>query len=134
MKQVWYLSISDKQQGLVLVDELPTSYYSPGFFIIEGDPDPENTYIFLAAHDNDIVSTEIVKKNGMTFTVEHPDFGVFGFRAQKIPWQYRHYVGGSKELEDHGLLWRLFPLDDRKLEAICQEDDFYFVGYSGERE
>ncbi len=127
---VKYLCISNVKMGLVFPDELPEDYYSPGMFIIE---EKEKGYFaaqygFYAIHRSERLEFDLKRFQNNLFLVNVPEFGVFAFLANQVHWMYNKYVGRHHNMIEHNRLYYLQSLNENKMEKICQEEDFYFVG------
>jgi len=119
----------------VFANELPVDYYNPGFFVIEsinrrGQLEP--TYQFLARQGQQTLSLELKQsKKGRAYVVDAGQNGIFYFRAIAFDRNTR-YSGKLISLFRNMPLYRLDPANMSQLERACIENDFYFIGGSGD--
>lgn len=138
MKQVFYLCLNNKfrKAGFVFPNELDDDYYAPGFFVIESSGDVNrfsDNYMFLAIDKGKIVKT-ILNRNNKGFIVNTEKYGEFQFEAIFAPTPMNRYIGISPEFKEiKTKLYILKCSDDEKLENVCREHDFYFIGNNGSR-
>ena len=138
MKQVWYLCLNNKfrKAGFVFPNELDDDYYSPGFFVIESSEDVNrffDSYIFWAVDKGKFTKT-ILNRNNKGFIVDTGKYGEFHFEAIFAPTPMNRYVGVSTDVKEiKSKLYILKCSDIEKLEKVCREYDFYFIGNNGFR-
>lgn len=100
--------------------------YFPGVFVIEGDAGKlGDQYWFDAFDKQQLVTLELQRKERQIFVV-HASVGIFFFRARRTQ---KSYVGKNSRLQqNHSSFWILEALPPDRLEAVCKQDDFYFIG------
>lgn len=87
----------------------------------------------LAADKGKIVKTILTRKN-KDFIVNTGKYGEFHFEAIFAPTPMNRYVGESTDFKEiKSKLYILKCSDIKKLEKICREYDFYFIGNNGVR-
>ena len=135
INRVLYLCLNgDPEPGLVFPDELKEGFYSPGLFFIE-EKDTGNLafrYQFDAFETGRRISLSLEQfeeyPEGEVFQVQTQRYGRILFRALRLEGAISRYVGSRRYLQNHNPLRILEVADERRLEEICQEDDFFFVG------
>jgi hypothetical protein len=131
MKPVYYLSYSDnpEQDGLVFPSELSLDTYAPGIWAIDTKPSEKvaDSYEFDAVDRNELTKLLLVRVNNVVFQVTTPKYGNFFFRIVDALSHIR-YVGRSKLIEPNNLLYQIVSIDIKKLESVCSDGNFFFVG------
>lgn len=121
--------------NFVYASELPANYYAPGQFCIEAanrGGRPYGSYSFLARFQGELVEQRLELISSRTFSVTvFPIAQRFFFKAVSFNRTAR-YIGDEVRWFSDVPLMRLQPASDRRLEAACQEYDFYFVGFGGQ--
>ena len=151
IENVLYLSLNSKFKdvGFMFPDELEINHYSPGFFIIEKrntliNQEKEfcDEYTFLAVEDGKIeklllIADEEYNKHHQSnlFVVDTHKYGELRFEAIYVPSTINRYVGKRYDFENkkNNYFYILKCLDMERLESICNEHKFYFVGYTGNK-
>lgn len=135
---VYYLCLSDKENGLVFPHELPENYYSPGHFILMSiDSNLEEKYTFIAVRANKRYKLSLERidemdaKNNLNYdklyVVYTKEYGPMFFLAVLL--DKISYVGKEMPFEVE-TYWEILPLDEVGLENLAKKHDFYFVGYA----
>lgn len=123
--------------GFVFPSELPENYYSPGFFVItksyldvQSDKyDFFDEYDFLAMYEGKLLKTTLRKTNKNNFIVNVGKLGEFCFEAKFVSNWINRYIGSKRVKEIKGnSMYVLISKDNERLESVCREHDFYFVG------
>lgn len=132
MKTVYYLSYSDipGKDGLIFPNELQSGTYSPGIWVIDLEEFERisDTFIFDAVDNNENQSLKITRVNRSVFQVDTSKYGKFYFRIMRLFFRYEKYVGNSKLIKSDNILYQLVSMDIQKLERICLQNGFFFVG------
>ena len=132
--KIMYLSFFSPEEGLLFPDELPDQYFAPGLFVAEEEQDGSLAYRYsFDAMDAgrrvefDLVRQDEADPTSNLYVVRTKQFGFFYFSLVGMnPW-YR-YRGKRKSLRDHGELRIAVTRDSQKLERVCQNFEFYFIG------
>lgn len=132
--RILYLSFFPPEDGFLFPSELPDQYYSPGLFIAEAESDGSlaYSYIFDAMDAGSRVEFELVRQdeadpNSNLYVVQTKQFGSFYFSLVNVNPRYK-YRGKNRSLRDHRELKIAVTRDSQKLERVCQNFDFYFIG------
>jgi hypothetical protein len=129
-----HLSFYSEQSGFLFPNELPKNYYSPGLFLVE----PENNgsfsygYTFDAMDNSNRISLNLIRANegdpnSTLYVVRTKHYGSFWFNLEIINNGFR-YLGKKPQLIDHNPLAVAMTTDSDKLEKICKNYNFYFIG------
>lgn len=131
---VYYLSFYSEQPGFLFPDELPKNYYSPGLFIIEPGSDGRfsSGYTFDAMDNGRRISLKMVRANegdpnSTLYVVRTKHYGSFWFNLERINQRFR-YIGNKQQLLNHNPLGVAMAADSVKLERVCHNFNFYFIG------
>ena len=131
---VYYLSYYSEQQGFVFPNELPKNYYSPGLFLVE--PNENGTfsygYTFDAMDNGSRISLKLIRANegdpsSTLYVVRTKNYGSFWFNLESIN-QHIRYIGQNPKLGNHSPMAIAMTTDADKLERICKNYNFYFIG------
>ncbi|WP_243250043.1 hypothetical protein [Sulfitobacter pontiacus] len=132
--EVFYLSFFHPENSFLFPNELPDQYYSPGLFIAEAKRDGNLAYryTFDAMDSGDRVRLELVRQDegdisSSLYVVRTKKYGSFYFSFLDLNHRFR-YRGKKRSLIDHGELKVALSRDNQKLERVCQNFDFYFIG------
>ncbi|MGP5546435.1 hypothetical protein [Psychrobacter alimentarius] len=132
--RVYYLSFFSEIGGFLFPDELPKNYYSPGLFLIESDRNGKYPYAFsFDAMDNGKrVSLKLEKANeddprSTLYVVRTTHYGSFWFKLEDIN-PSLGYLGVKFKLKDNHSFSIAISKDSEKLERVCRNFDFYFIG------
>lgn len=132
--KVLYLSFFPPEDGFLFPDELPDQYFAPGLFVAEAEQDGSLAYkyTFDAMDAGDRVEFELVRQDeadptSNLYVVRTKQYGSFYFSLMDVNPQYQ-YRGKDKLLRGHGDLKIAVTRDSQKLERVCQNFDFYFIG------
>lgn len=132
MKPVYYMCYSDNSNadGLVFPNELLEDTYSPGLWVIELMEFEilPNIFEFDAVDNNELQELKMTRINQDIYQVESVKNGKFYFRIQHLFFRYNKYVGESKLINPRSKLLQVVPLNIQKLDSICLENGFFFVG------
>lgn len=130
---VYYLSFLS-EEGFLFPEELPENYYAPGLFIIEQNQTHEFgfRYTFDAMDNGTRVSLSMVRanendRNSTLYVVKTEYYGSFWFNLELIN-PHIKYKGKKQELLNHNNLGIALTTDSNKLERICHDFNFYFIG------
>lgn len=127
INKVLYLCINNSLPlGFVFPNELPPNYYSPGFFII--DFRSSETYTFSALNKGKLSTYNLYTKGNLGFV--KTEYGLVFFRISKVNSWYNKYVGNYQSLSNFKNLHILQCTEENKLELLCKNENFYFIGYS----
>lgn len=135
MKQkILYLSVFPPETALLFPNELPDAYFAPGLFIAQqevGGTLPYS-YSFDAMDGDQRVSLQLVRhdeadRDANLYVVHTKHYGSFWFSLEPINPEFR-YRGRKQRLRDHADLRMAVARDSQKLERVCKEFDFYFIG------
>ena len=135
MKQeILYLSFFPPEAGLLFPDELPTDYYAPGLFIAQqvNDDSLAYAYSFDAMDAGRRVSLKLVRQyeadpQSSLYVVRTDHYGSFWFSLVPLNPEYV-YRGRKQTMRNHNPLQIAVARDSTKLERVCKEFDFYFIG------
>ncbi len=134
-RRVLYLSFYRPEEGFLFPDELPDQYYSPGLFLVEeeGHGRLSSSYLFDAMDGGRRVTLQMTRHDegnqlSNLYVVRTDLFGTFGFSLTGINPKLAKYRGGRPQLQNHNRLRIAVTQNSRKLERICEEFDFYFIG------
>lgn len=131
---VYYLSFFSEGNGFVFPHELPKNYYSPGLFLVE--PNQNNdfsySYTFDAMDGGRRISLALSRANednplSSLYMVKTEHYGTFWFNLESIKPEFR-YIGSRVELNNHNSFFVVMTTDRQKLERVCNEFNFYFIG------
>lgn len=132
MNPVYYLCYSDNSEktGLVFPYELLPKTYSPGLWAIDLNQHDiiPSSFSFDAVDDNRLVTFKLTQVNGSVFRVNTKKYGVFYFRIINIYFRYQKYTGNSPLINPNNRLFQVISTDILKLNQICIERKFFFVG------
>ncbi|MCB0497223.1 MAG: hypothetical protein KDC79_13875 [Cyclobacteriaceae bacterium] len=131
MNPVYYLSYSDspRNYGLVFPSELQEDTYSPGIWVVAQNYNGyENEFIFDAVDKGELISLNMVRIGNSVFQVSTANYGKIFFRIRSIHWYYNMYTGNSNLIKPGQRLLQVVPMDYRRLENLCREELFFFVG------
>lgn len=132
-KFIYYLSYYNEKFGFLFPDELPDNYYAPGLFLIEVDNNNNflHTYTFDAMDNGKRTTLELTctnkEHNSSLYVVRTKHYGSFWFNLERIHFGLV-YIGKNKLMADHNNLAVLISTDSNKLEKVCKEYNFYFIG------
>lgn len=133
-KPVYYLCYKTTLNGFLFPDELPKDYYSPGLFILETDNNNNLSYHydFKAMQQGREITLKLFRSESSTsgsnlYIVKTADYGIFGFTVEQINPKIK-YLGKKQKLANHKPLYIAISIDQKKLEQVCHEHDFYFIG------
>lgn len=132
--RVYYLSFFSEGGGFLFPDELPKNYYSPGLFLIESDRSGKYSYAFsFDAMDNGKrVSLKLERANegdprSTLYVVRTKHYGSFWFKLEDIN-PSLGYLGVKLKLKNNHSFSVAISKDSEKLERVCRNFDFYFIG------
>ncbi len=131
---VYYLSFYSELGGFLFPGELPANYYSPGLFLVQPTSSgsyPYN-YLFEVMDRGKRISLALFRANesnprSTLYVVRTKNYGSFWFNLERINPSIR-YIGGNHQLKNHEDFSVVMPTDPDKLERVCQDFDFYFIG------
>lgn len=131
---VYYLSFYIEGGGFLFPDELPPNYYSPGLFLIKPNQDGSYPYAFsFDAMDNGKrISLKLVRANegdpnSRLYVVRTQHYGSFWFNLEAIN-PTLPYIGNRPQLKTASGFSMAITTDATKLERVCHNFDFYFIG------
>ncbi|WP_201491397.1 hypothetical protein [Pseudomonas paracarnis] len=131
---VYYLSFYGERGGFLTPEELPKNYYSPGLFLLESEADGRYvySYSFDAMDNGKRISLALVMANennpdSTLYVVKTKHYGSFWFNLEKINPHLR-YIGNKVQLKSHRDFSIVIPTDSDKLERVCHNFNFYFIG------
>ncbi|APC87705.1 hypothetical protein V3H41_24600 [Vibrio parahaemolyticus] len=134
IRQVCYLSYFTEQSGFIFPYELPQHYYAPGLFLIEQEHSGEHaySYSFDAMDNGKRVTLQLIRVDegnpySTLYVVRTTHYGSFWFNVEKINPRLR-YIGQNPKLTNHSDLSLVKTTDSDKLERICKNYDFFFIG------
>lgn len=134
MKNIVHYLCFYQDVGFLFPDELPDNYYFPGLFLVEtkGDGKLSYDYSFDAMESGRRISLTMVRANegeinSTLYSVRTEHFGSFGFNLERINPKIR-YGGQRSDLLNHRHFFAAVSIDQEKLERVCREFDFYFIG------
>lgn len=129
-----YLCFLPGNAGLVFAEELPDGYYSPGIFVIEEEDGGvlPSSFSFRAVQNGEeqaftLIRSQFGGQNENLYVVETESFGGFRFLLESLGPEIG-YQGRSSRLRRHRPLRICISLSAEKMEQVCQDSDFYFVG------
>lgn len=132
--KVLYLSFFPPEDGFLFPNELPDQYFAPGLFVVEAERDGSLAYryTFVAMDAGGRVEFDLVRQDeadptSNLYVVRTKQYGSFYFSLVDMNSRYQ-YRGKKRSLRDHGELKIAVTLDSQKLERVCQNFDFYFIG------
>jgi hypothetical protein len=128
---VYYLCRNSERQGFVFADELPEEQYSPGLFLIPNiDEKYQPKYGFDAIDNGKIITLDLVRSEDTSsencYKVE-TKYGEFLFDLKDVDMRY---IGNRVESFKDVMLALVVPRDEIKLEEVCRDFNFYFVGHT----
>lgn len=130
---VYYLSFL-AEDSFLFPQELPENYYAPGLFIIEQNQTNEFNfrYTFDAMDNGKRVSLSMTRANendrsSTLYVVKTEHYGSFWFNFELIN-PHIKYTGNKQELLNHNNFGIALTTDSNKLERICHDFNFYFIG------
>ena len=122
--------------NFVYATELPIGYYVPGAFCIEASSAGGNlaeSFQFPARFGQHIVTHRLTLVTGRTYAVDVEDLSTkFFFKLINLDRTSR-YVGSESDRFSNFPLFRVQPANTLRLEKVCINHDFYFVGFGSER-
>lgn len=131
---VYYLSFYSEQFGFLFPNELPKNYYSPGLFLVEpgGNGTFSNGYTFDAMDNGSRISLKLIRANednpsSTLYVVRTKHYGSFWFNLEHINQNIR-YIGRNPKLVNHNPMAVAMTTDPDKLERVCKNCNFYFIG------
>lgn len=131
---VYYLSFYSEQLGFLFPNELPKNYYSPGLFLVEpeGDGTFSYGYTFDAMDNGNRISLKLIRVNednpsSTLYVVRTKHYGSFWFNLENINQNIR-YIGENPKLANHNPMAVAMTTDPDKLERVCKNYNFYFIG------
>lgn len=131
---VYYLSFYSEQLGFLFPKELPKNYYSPGLFLVEpeGDGTFSYGYTFDAMDNGNRISLKLIRANednpsSTLYVVRTKHYGSFWFNLENINQNIR-YIGENPKLANHNPMAVAMTTDPDKLERVCKNYNFYFIG------
>lgn len=131
---VYYLSFYGEQSGFLFPNELPKNYYSPGLFLVEpeGDGTFAYGYAFDAMDNGNRISLKLTRAyegnpSSALYVVRTKHYGSFWFNLENINPSIR-YIGGNPKLANHNPMAVAMTTDPDKLERVCKNYNFYFIG------
>jgi len=131
---IYYLSFFPEGGGFLFPEELPDNFYSPGLFLLlsEQGGNYSYQYKFDAMDNGERVSLSLIRANeenqqSTLYVVKTKNYGSFGFDLKNINPQVR-YIGERSELSSHSSFSIALSIDSDKLERVCKEFNFYFIG------
>lgn len=134
MKEILYLSLFSPENALLFPTELPDGYFSPGLFVAEEDPKglAAYEYSFDAMDAGNRVTLNLVRQDeanptATLYAVRTEKFGIFFFSLVEMNPIYR-YIGKKTSLRKHQNFRIAVTRDAQKLERVCQNFNFYFIG------
>jgi hypothetical protein len=111
------------ETGLVFPSEQECGF--PGMFVVEENQGQlSEQYTFEAIQNSQELILTLQKRENHIFYVRS-QVGIFYFRTHPLK---ETYVGKKSYLQTHNPFWLLEPLNSNQLEAVCQNNGFYFVG------
>lgn len=131
---VYYLCFLSEQSGFLFPDELPQNYYSPGLFLVT--PEESGTYAYsytFDAMDNgrrislSLVRADEGNPRSTLYVVRTKSYGSFWFDLRLINPLFR-YLGSRPQLSQHRDFSVAFSMNTDKLERVCKNFNFYFIG------
>jgi hypothetical protein len=131
---VYYLSFYIEISGFLFPEELPKNYYAPGLFLIEMDNDRRFSYgyTFDAMDNGRRISLIMIRadegdQDSKLYVVKTLHYGSFWFNLEKIN-PNLVYKGSKEQLLNHNEFRVAKSTDSGKLERVCHNFDFYFIG------
>lgn len=131
---VYYLSFYGEQLGFLFPNELPKNYYSPGLFLVEPNDDGTFSYgyTFDAMDNGNRISLKLIRvnegdPNSTLYVVRTNNYGSFWFNLETINPHIR-YIGQNPNLASHNPMAVVMTTDSDKLERVCKNYNFYFIG------
>lgn len=131
---VYYLSFYSEQQGFLFPNELPQNYYSPGLFLVEPNENGAFSYgyTFDAMDNGNRISLKLIRANegdpnSILYVVRTNNYGSFWFNLESINQRIR-YIGRNPKLGNHNPMAAVMTTDSDKLERVCKNYNFYFIG------
>jgi hypothetical protein len=131
---VYYLSFFSELNGFLFPDELPKNYYAPGLFLVEPEANGSYPYgySFDAMDNGRRVSLKLIRvdennSRSSLFVVKTRHYGSFWFNLEKINPSFR-YKGSRSLLHNHNDFCVAMTTDHDKLERVCRNFNFYFIG------
>lgn len=130
MQNIYYLSYSNTDDGLVFPSELGEGVYSPGMWVLQSENinRTNNLYRFDAVDQNELIKLNLSKVQNNYFQVETNKYGKINFRLHEIYSRYQNYIGNSNLINPHLKFFQLVPTDIPKLSFLCLEKGFFLVG------
>lgn len=113
---------------LVYPNQTEENYNSYGSFFIVGDA-LANIYIIHAYDDGQFIELILIQDevNPRFFTATHTKYGKFIFHGDKI----EHWnLEVSYDQKTYRVLRRLRPWNESKFESVCEQHNFYIVGFA----
>lgn len=131
---VYYLSFFSDESSFLFPKELPKNYYSPGLFLVEAKNDGtfSYSYTFDAMDNGNRISLRLIRANeedssSTLYRVRTEHYGAFWFNLETINPSFR-YRGEKSQLKNHNPLVVVMTTDTDKLERVCKNYNFYFIG------
>ncbi len=130
----YLVRVDHKIPGLVYPREIEErNYYTNGSLFLMGHKSslPLPRYWIHAVLRDELVTIPLsaVRKGSPFYRAEVRKLGSFLFHAEPLQ-RPLPYIGRSPALDAHVSLRRLRSWTTRRLETVCHEHNFYFVGYS----
>lgn len=123
--------------NFVYATELPVNYYCPGTFCVEAEKangQLSESFKFPARIRERILITNLSKVNSRTYTVAVDELAArFFFKIVSLDKTSR-YVGSEQDRFSNFRLLRVQPANTNRLEQVCRDHDFYFVGFGSDKE
>jgi hypothetical protein len=115
-----------KKGVLVYPHQTESNYNAYGSFYLLGDS-MESSYSFSAFDDGDLIELTLIRdeSNPNFFVAKHERLGDFLFHCENV-------IHWNLEVKNSGLkaIKRLRPWNEKKLESVCSQSNFYFVGFA----
>lgn len=122
----------NETNGFVYAAELPNGYYAPGMFCVEASDASGNlaeSFEFPARLGKRLITTNLVQVATRTYAVDIEELAVkLFFKLVSLDRKSR-YEGRSSDRFSGLPLFRAQPANTQRLEQVCVNHDFYFVGF-----
>lgn len=113
---------------LVYPNQTEENYSSYGSFYIVGDF-ISKSYVIHAYDNGQLIELALIQDESSPrfFVAAHSKYGKFVFHSEKV----KHWnLKVTYNQKDYRVLIRLRPWNESKFESVCQQHNFYVVGFA----
>lgn len=130
MKEVFYLSYSNSDEGLVFPSELENGIYAPGIWVIQAESKKAcpKEFLFDAVDNDEVIKLITRRLNNVNYQVDTQKYGKINLRLIEVYRRYNRYVGRSKIIDSNLRFFQLVPIDILKMSELCLKEKFFLIG------